>query len=333
MFQSDPAYKDDSRWVINRGKFVPAYLKLYETDRSVFQQRVEAGLEQLKSCDVCPRYCYVDRMNDEHGKCRTGRYAYVSSAFPHFGEEDCLRGWNGSGTIFFSFCNLKCVFCQNHDISWAGAGKQVNASELADMMIRLQEQGCHNINFVTPEHVVPQVMEAIPPAIEKGLRLPIVYNTSGFDSLHSLKLMEDIVDIYMPDFKFWDPDLSKFYMTESTYPEVTRNAIREMHRQVGDLKLDEQGLALRGLLVRHLVMPNKVTGSEQIFRFLAEEISPDTYINIMDQYFPDAKVVEKPDKYGDINRRITGLEYRQAKQAAKQAGLHRIDERRQLYAF
>jgi len=327
MFSTQPDYLTDSKWRISRKDFEPAYLKLYESNPSVFRERIEEGLSVLENCDVCPRNCHVNRIKDEHGKCRTGRHAWVGSYFPHFGEEDCLRGWNGSGTIFFSFCNLKCVFCQNHELSWAGAGKQVTADEISDMMIELQDRGCHNINFVTPEHVVPQVLEAIPPAIEKGLRLPIVYNTSAYDSIHSLKLMDGIVDIYMPDFKFWDADLSKFYMTESTYPEVARAAVKEMYRQVGDLKFDKDGLALRGLIVRHLVMPNRVAGAEEIFRFLAEEISPHTYVNIMDQYYPDAQVVNKPGRYKDIERRITNGEFREAKDAARDAGLYRIDQR------
>lgn len=327
MFSSRPDYLNEPRWRLPRKKFVPAYLKLYETDRAVFRERIDEGLKVLEDCTVCPRDCHVNRMNDEHGKCRTGRLAWVGSYFPHFGEEDCLRGWNGSGTIFFSFCNLKCVFCQNHELSWDGAGRQVTAEEISDMMLELQRKGCHNINFVTPEHVVPQVLEAIPPAIEKGLKLPIVYNTSAYDSIHSLKLMEGIVDIYMPDFKFWDPGLSKFYMTESTYPEVARQAVKEMYRQVGDLKFDEDGLALRGLIVRHLVMPNRVAGAEEIFRFLSHEISPDTYVTLMDQYIPDAQVTRKPGRYPEISRKITGEEFREARVAAHKAGLHRFDMR------
>jgi putative pyruvate formate lyase activating enzyme len=328
MFQQAPEYIKSERWQLSkRDEFVPAYLKLYETDRSVFSERIEEGLELLKSCEVCPRDCHVDRINDEHGICRTGRHAYVGSYCPHFGEEEWLGGWNGSGTIFFAFCNLKCVFCQNHELSWEGAGQTVSPDQLSDLMIELQENGCHNINFVTPEHVVPQVLEAIPPAIEKGLHLPIVYNTSAFDSLHSLKLMEDIADIYMPDFKFWDPDLSRFYTTERTYPEVARNVIKEMYRQVGDLKFDENGLALRGLIVRHLVMPNQTGGCEDIFRFLADEISEHTYVTVMDQYRPDAQVTRKPGRYEKINRQTNRLEFREAKQAAKEAGLYRLDER------
>lgn len=327
MYANRPEYLKDERWRIERKKFTPAYLRLYEENRSTIRERIEEGLRVLEDCTVCPRDCHVNRIEDEHGKCRTGRNDWVSSYFPHFGEEDCLRGWNGSGTIFFSFCNLKCVFCQNHEISWAGAGRQVTAEEICDMMLSLQNRGCHNINFVTPEHVVPQVLEAILPAIEKGLRLPIVYNTSGYDSLHSLKLMDGIVDIYMPDFKFWDPELSRFYTTESTYPEVARLAVKEMQRQVGVLKFDEDGLAVRGLMIRHLVMPNRVAGSKEIFRFLADDISPDTFINIMDQYSPDAQVLRKPERYPDIARRITASEFREAHQLARNAGLHRFDER------
>lgn len=327
MFDTKPEYLSDPRWQLSRSDFTPAYLRLYEKNPNIFRERIDEGFSVLQDCTVCPRDCRVNRLEDEPGKCRTGRNAWVSSYFPHFGEEDCLRGWNGSGTIFFSFCNLKCVFCQNHEISWQGAGTEATADDIAGMMLSLQDRGCHNINFVTPEHVVPQVLEALLPAIERGLRLPIVYNTSGYDSLHSLKLMEDIVDIYMPDFKFWDPENSHFYMTESSYPEVTRSAIREMHRQVGDLKFDRDGLALRGLMVRHLVMPNGVAGEEEIFRFLAGEISRDTYINIMDQYHPDGQVLRKPDRYRDISRRITGDELKQVRNVAVDVGLHRLDER------
>ncbi|MDR8391403.1 radical SAM protein [Aliifodinibius sp. S!AR15-10] len=327
MLQQAPEYIRDPRWRLTRDDFTPAYLKLYEADRSAFKERIEEGLQQLRNCRVCPRDCEVDRINDEHGKCRTGRWPYVGSYFPHFGEEDCLRGWNGSGTIFFSFCNLKCVFCQNHELSWEGAGEAVTPDELSDMMIELQERGCHNINFVTPEHVVPQLLEALPPAIEKGLRLPIVYNTSAFDSMHSLELMENIVDIYMPDFKFWDPDLSRYYTTERSYPEVARAVIKEMYRQVGDLMLDDDGLALRGLIVRHLVMPNGTGGAEDIFRFLAEDISEDTYVTVMDQYRPDAQVQRKPERYDKISRPTNRQEFREARQAARDAGLHRLDER------
>jgi putative pyruvate formate lyase activating enzyme len=316
-----------SPWIRARRDFTPAYLQLYEKDKLIFDERAEEALRALVSCEVCPRDCHINRLEDKHGVCRTGRYAYVGSAFPHFGEEDCLRGRRGSGTIFFSFCNLKCVFCQNFDFSWRGHGQTVTFRELAQIMLSLQKQGCHNINFVTPEHVVPQIMEAIPLAIEAGLRLPIVYNTSAYDSMHSLRLMEDIVDIYMPDFKFWDPKLSRLYMAAENYPDAARAAIKEMHRQVGPLTFDEEGIALCGVLLRHLVMPNRVAGTREIFRFIAREVSKDTFVNIMGQYHPAGKVLEKPDRYPAINRAVSSGEYFEAVKTARQEGLYRFDER------
>ncbi|MBI2486722.1 MAG: radical SAM protein [Deltaproteobacteria bacterium] len=294
----------------------------------MFEEKVERAIQVLEKCEVCPRNCHINRLENRTAVCRTGRFAYVASAFPHFGEEDCLRGWSGSGTIFFSFCNLKCVFCQNFDISWEGNGQVLTASELAKVMIYLQESGCHNINFVTPEHVVPQIMEAIPIAIDMGLRLPIVYNTSAYDSFHSLEIMNGIVDIYMPDLKFWDRELSFFYMAARDYPDVAQAAIKEMHRQVGPLKFDENGLALRGILVRHLVMPNRVAGAREIFRFIANDISRDTYINIMDQYRPEGRVLKLPEKYKDINRSTNCVEYEEALKLAREEGLYRFDVRR-----
>lgn len=311
-------------FTIAQRDFEPAYMALYR--RGQLQARAEAALERLESCHVCPRDCGVNRLADESSVCRTGRYARVASFFPHFGEEDCLRGWRGSGTIFFAWCNLRCVFCQNFDISHREAGTAVRPGELATMMLTLQDKGCHNINFVTPEHVVPQVIEALPIAIERGLRLPIVYNTSAYDSLDSLNLLDGIVDIYMPDFKVWDPELSHRYLKASDYPETARRAVKEMHRQVGVLVMDEQGLAKRGVLVRHLIMPGNIAGTREIMRFLAEEVSPDTYVNIMDQYYPAGKVGR--DFYPEINRRITDDEYREAVQVAREAGLWRFDERR-----
>ncbi|MEE8277189.1 MAG: radical SAM protein, partial [Thermoanaerobaculia bacterium] len=228
-----------------RRSFEPAYLETYESGK--LKEKVEQGLEALRSCRVCPRDCDVDRLKDERAVCRTGRYARVASAFPHFGEEDCLRGWRGSGTIFFSYCNLRCVFCQNFDLSWEGEGEEMGAREIAALMLSLQERGCHNINFVTPEHVVPQVLEAIYEAVGRGLRLPIVYNTSAYDSLHSLELLDGVVDVYMPDFKFWGGATTKRLVLAENYPERARETIPEMQLQVGDLVFDEDGLALRGL--------------------------------------------------------------------------------------
>ena len=488
-------------FIIRSQDFEPAYLRLYRSGE--LQRRVRAALESLSSCRVCPRDCRADRLAGKTAACQTGRYARVSSYFPHGGEEDCLRGWRGSGTIFFSWCNLRCVFCchpdtfvstnqgamriadlfelgkseqalngghvrfedrsvrvvtregklakvakifrhpfsgdlirikpfncppllltsnhkvfaisrhipgqvekvpaaeltrdhyllvpkrviagtdqvnslicqrhsrwseveqwylvpihkieripyngpvfnlevddadhsylasfvavsncQNYDVSQIGHGEETRPERLAEMMLELQALGCHNINFVTPEHVVPQILEALPGAIEGGLRLPIVYNTSAYDSLESLHDMDGVVDIYMPDFKIWDARLALKYLRAKDYPEAARRAIKEMHRQVGELKMDEHGLARRGVLVRHLVMPDGIAGTRDVMRFLAREISPHTYVNIMAQYYPAGKVTA--DQFGEINRRITRQEHTNAVAAAKEAGLHRFDER------
>ena len=307
--------------------FEPAYMQMYR--RGELGERVEQALRELEDCCACPRNCHINRLQDEKRVCNTGRHAIVSSAFPHFGEENCLRGWNGSGTIFFGLCNLRCVFCQNWDISQQYSGRECNAEEIADLMLLLQERGCHNINFVTPEHVAPQVIEAIAAAIPRGLRLPIVYNTSAYDALASLKLMEGLVDIYMPDFKFWDRESARRYAKAKDYPERAREAIREMHRQVGVLKLGSDGLARRGVLVRHLVMPEQTDEAAQIFNWLAAELSPDTYVNIMDQYRPQFQVGDSDTKgkYTDINRTPSSAEMQAAREAAYHAGLFRLDER------
>jgi putative pyruvate formate lyase activating enzyme len=303
----------------------PAYLVL---DRGELRRRVDEALGALERCRVCPRDCDVNRLANETALCRAGRRARVSSYFAHFGEEDCLRGWKGSGTIFFGWCNLRCVFCQNWETSQEGAGDEVSPRELAAMMLELQAEGCHNINWVTPEHVVPQILEALPYAIEGGLHLPIVYNTSGYDSLHSLQLMDGIVDIYMPDFKYWDTHLAARHLKAKDYPEVARRTVREMHRQVGPLMFDDDGLAQRGLLVRHLVMPDALEDAAAIYRWLATEISPDTYVNVMDQYRPEGSVLRSPDKYPELGRTLNQGEHEAALEAARGAGLRRIDVRR-----
>jgi putative pyruvate formate lyase activating enzyme len=310
--------------LLDSRSFEPAYLALHRS--GALRQRAEAALERLSHCLVCPRDCGVDRMAGKTAACHTGRYAQVASYSPHFGEEDCLRGWRGSGTIFFSMCNLRCVFCQNYDISQANRAPETPPPRLAAMMLELQDMGCHNINFVTPEHVVPQILEALPIAVEGGLRIPIVYNTSAYDSLDSLSLLDGIVDIYMPDFKFWSPALSLRYVKAKDYAEAARRAIGEMHHQVGPLKLDENGLAKRGVLLRHLVMPGEIAGTEAIMRFLADEVSPDTYVNLMDQYYPAGRVLG--GEFGEINRRTTGAEFECAVEAARAAGLWRFDQRR-----
>jgi len=242
------------------------------------------------------------------------------------GEENCLRGWNGSGTLFFAHCNLKCVFCQNFDISQTySPGQRGSApSTIADRMLNLQAKGCHNINFVTPEHVVPQVLEAVTEAIQKGLSLPIVYNTSAYDALDSLILMEDIVDIYMPDFKFWTKKSAKTYLKAGDYPDRARQAIAEMFRQVGDLQIDENGIAQRGMLIRHLVMPGLLDETRAILEWIATTLGPDTYVNLMDQYHPAWKV--STNHYQEINRRLTTREFREAYNMAMDLGL-RLDKR------
>ncbi|HEY57397.1 MAG TPA: radical SAM protein [Anaerolineae bacterium] len=300
--------------------FEPAYLRLYRSGE--LQRRAARAQEALAACRLCPRACGVNRLADERGVCRTGRRAVVSSAFPHFGEEDCLRGWRGSGTLFFAWCNLRCVFCQNEEISHRGQGREVTAEELAALMLALQEEGVHNLNLVTPEHVVPQILEALVLAVEQGLRLPIVYNTSAYDGLESLRLLDGVVDIYMPDFKVWSTQAARRYLKAPDYPQVARQALREMHRQVGDLQLDEHGLAKRGLLVRHLVMPGLLEETRAIMRFLASEISPDTCVNLMAQYYPAGEV--SAGRYAEINRRITPEEFRQAVAWAKAQGLWRF---------
>ena len=275
------------------------------TRRGELEARAGIALEELADCCACPRNCHVNRLKDKELICRTGRHAIVSSAFAHFGEEDCLRGRNGSGTLFFGGCNLRCVFCQNWDISQEAAGKASTAEHIASLMLALQEQGCHNINLVTPEHVAPQVIEALAIAIPAGLRLPVVYNTSAYDALSSLRLLDGLIDIYMPDFKFWTRESARRLVKAKDYPDRAREAILEMHRQVGDLRFASDGLARRGLLVRYLVMPGQQEEASAIFRWLADHVSPDTYVNIMGQYRPEFQVrgrgvKSRPDKYSDI---------------------------------
>jgi putative pyruvate formate lyase activating enzyme len=303
-------------------EFEPGYVRLHRKGR--LRPRVERAVAGLAECRVCPRDCGIDRLADERAVCKTGRWARVASAFPHMGEENCLRGWRGSGTVFFCGCNLRCVFCQNFDTSQGTAGYETDPLELVGLMLELQERGCHNINWVTPEHVVPQALEGLLIAAEAGLRLPIVYNTSAYDSLESLRLLDGIVDIYMPDFKMWDEELALRYLKARDYPPVARAALREMHRQVGALEIDERGLARRGVLVRHLIMPGLVEDSAAIMDFLAE-LSPDTYVNVMTQYYPAGKVTA--ERYGELNRPVRHDEYQQVMDAARDAGLWRFDRR------
>lgn len=320
------SHRVDRRFILQA--FEPAYISLSVEE---LQRRVDAGQRELEDCCACPRNCHVNRMADQRKICNTGRYARVASAFPHLGEEDCLRGWGGSGTIFFSLCNLQCVFCQNWDLSQNPVGNELPPQRIADLMLDLQQRGCHNINFVTPEHVVPQVLEAIAAAVPRGLRLPIVYNTSGYDSVDSLKLLDGIVDIYMPDFKFWNRETAKRLARAPDYPQRAREAIQEMHRQVGPLKFSANGLACRGVLVRHLVMPGQTDEAAAIFGWLSHKVSSDTYVNLMGQYHPEYQVGSVAShgekKYGEIDCRPQPRELMQAREAALDAGLWRLDER------
>jgi putative pyruvate formate lyase activating enzyme len=314
--------------------FEPVYLRLSPAELC---ERAELAVEELRDCRACPRDCRCNRLIDERRACHTGRHAIVSSAFPHLGEEDCLRGFRGSGTIFFGLCNLRCAFCQNWDISQVRAGRELTADELASLMLELQEQGCHNINFVTPEHVAPQVVEAIAAAVPQGLRLPIVYNTSAYDALSSLRQLDGLVDIYMPDFKFWKPETALRLARAKDYPERARDAIREMHRQVGSLRFGPDGLARRGVLVRHLVMPGQTDEAASIFEWIAREVSPDTYVNVMGQYRPEYQVgtlaANGTPRHLDIARRPTTVEMEAAYAAARREGLWRFDGRRPSLRF
>jgi putative pyruvate formate lyase activating enzyme len=301
-------------------KWEAAYLALYRSGE--LAQRVEQAYARLADCELCGQACHVDR-SVRTGACNTGTRALVSSFGPHLGEENPLRGWRGSGTIFFAWCNLKCAFCQNYDISQLGHGKETEPEEIAHMMLELEDQGCHNINFVSPSHVVPMILAAVEIAAARGLHVPLVYNTGGYDSMAALALLDGVIDIYMPDMKYADARTAQQYSKAKDYPTINQAAVKEMHRQVGDLVIDEHGLARRGLLVRHLVMPEGLAGTAEVARFLAQEISPDTYINVMPQYRPAYRAGELPP----LDRPLTRQEYEQAVKEVLAAGLYRLDER------
>jgi putative pyruvate formate lyase activating enzyme len=298
--------------------FSPAYLNLLENGELL--KRVRLGEMMLENCTYCGWACHVDRSTEAKGVCLTNGKARLSSYGPHLGEEKPLRGWRGSGTIFFSRCNLRCQYCQNAEISQSDSGNELEPGEIAEIMLELQSYGCHNINLVSPTHVIYPIIAAIAIAAQAGLRLPLVYNTGGYDSLEALQLLNGIIDIYMPDMKYANAQTALRYSKIPHYPETNQAAIREMHRQVGDLVLDENDLATRGLLVRHLVLPNQISGTEEIIHFLAQQISKDTYLNLMDQYHPAYLAAQYPK----INRRITLKEYQTAIDCAQQAGLHRL---------
>jgi len=279
----------------------------------------------MRACTLCPRQCRIDRLSQQQaGTCKTKDKAWVASFQAHFGEEAPLVGNQGSGTIFFTHCNLLCNFCQNFDISHEGIGQAVTDHQLADMMLALQQAGCHNINFVTPSHVVPQILSALAVACERGLRIPLVYNSGGYDCVETLQLLDQIIDIYMPDFKFWDASIAKMTCQAADYPKIAQAALQEMHRQVGDLVMNAQGIAQRGLLVRHLVMPEGLAGTLPVMQFIAEKISPNTYVNIMPQYRPCGDLTTTPQ----LQRAVMRSEFKQALEEAKQTGIVRLDEPR-----
>ncbi len=307
--------------------FIPAYLNIL--DNGELANRVSEAYEHLSICDVCAWECPVDRRAGKIGVCRTGELASVSSYGSHMGEEDPLRGWRGSGTIFFTRCNLRCQYCQNHDISQTDSGDEVEPDKIARMMLELQSLGCHNVNFVSPSHVVPQILAAVLIAAQAGLQIPLVYNTGGYDSLAMLRLLDGVIDIYMPDMKYSEPGAARRYSKIRNYPQVNQSAVKEMHRQVGDLQVDQKGVAQRGLLVRHLVLPEGIAGTEEIVRFLSDKISPHTYLNLMDQYHP----AYKSPSYPELNRRLTKQEYQSAVDSAQSAGLQRLDQRKSKFWF
>lgn len=305
--------KRDADWI-------PAYKKLEREGK--LGERVKQAYAYFENCQLCPRKCGVDRKKGVKGFCRAPLKPVIFSYHPHFGEEMSLVGGKGSGTIFFSNCNLRCIFCQNWPISHEGKGKEIQDEDLADTMLHLQKMGCHNINLVTPTHVIPNILNATQIALKKGLHIPLVYNTSGYERLEMLKILDGVVDIYLPDMKYMDADKAKKYSAgASDYPEVTKKAILEMHRQVGVLKLDNQGIALRGLIVRHLVMPNRVAGTEKFVKWVAESLPKSTYVNIMAQY----RVEYKAYDYPEIARGITPQEFLEAMESAEKFGLTNLD--------
>lgn len=294
------------------------YVALYRDGE--LARRADRAVEALAECRVCAQRCGPNRLAGELGVCRTGRLAVVASYGPHFGEEASLVGRHGSGTVFFAHCNLSCLFCQNHDISCEGVGAEVSAPELAEIMLKLQDQGCHNINLVSPSHVVPQILEALSRATAGGLHVPLVYNTGGFDALPTLRWLDGVVDIYMPDLKFADARVAQELAGARDYPAIAKAAVKEMHRQVGDLVV-EDGIARRGLIVRHLVLPAGLAGTGELMEFIAGDVSDNTYVNVMNQYHPAHRARRRPP----LDRRITAQEYAAAVEAARQAGLGRLD--------
>lgn len=294
-------------------------MALYESllENGELERRVAAAWEMLAACRLCPRQCGVDRTAGETGVCRAGLEPMVSSFNDHHGEEPPISGHHGSGTIFMTNCNLKCVFCQNYPISQLGNGAEVTCERLAEMCLALQQRGCHNINFVSPTHYMPQILKAIWIAARRGLHIPIVYNCGGYESLDALRLLEGVVDIYMPDIKYGTDEFSEKYSSAPDYATYNRAALREMYRQAGPLRMDENGVAERGLIIRHLVLPNGISRSEKAFEFIANELGTDVFMSIMQQYFPAHKAPAIPE----MSRRVSDEEYDAAVDAAHRCGL------------
>jgi len=297
--------------------YIPGYIELCKTGD--LKRRIEALNDILKECKLCPRECGVNRIEGEIGVCKSGADLMVSSVAPHFGEEPPLVGFHGSGTIFLTHCNLRCVFCQNYDISHIGRGHITTSSEMANYMLRLQKMGCHNINFVTPTHYLPQIVASLPEAIDSGLKVPLVFNCGGYESLEVIRLLQGIIDIYMPDVKYADGRVAKKYSMSPDYPDVIKKVLLEMYRQVGNLKTNQDGIVERGLLIRHLIIPENLAGTEALMEFIATDISKDSYVNIMAQYRP----MYRADEFPELNRKITVQEYQEAIAIAIRAGLHR----------
>ncbi len=298
--------------------YEPKYIETYKKGR--FKKIIEQFESDLKSCELCPRDCKINRNKEKSGTCKTGRYAKIASYGPHYGEESCLVGQNGSGTIFFSNCNLLCNFCQNFDISHEGNGYEVSKEKLAEIMLALQKRGCHNINFVTPSHVISQIVSALEIAISSGLNIPLIYNTSAYDKVGTLRLLEGIIDIYMPDFKFMNPKVAQITCNAENYPEIVKKALTEMYRQVGNLTFDNNGIATCGLLIRHLVMPSDFSTTSDVLEFIADEISKNSFVNIMSQYRPSGKAHEIPE----ISNSLKINDYNNAIKDARNMGLKNL---------
>jgi len=300
--------------------FSPAYLQLQKTGE--LAKRAKKTWDSMEACQLCPRKCKANRLSGKRGICGANNLLEVSSCNPHFGEEKPLVGTYGSGTIFFTHCSLQCLYCQNWDISQSGQGAVISIAELASIMLQLQGQGCHNINLVTPDHYLPHILKAIDIAATEGLHIPIVYNTGGWILPETLKLLDGIVDIYMPDFKYWDPEkANRFSPGSKSYPELCRNALLEMHRQVGVAQIGADGILYRGLLIRHLVLPNNVNGTKEIINWIAKYLPKDTYLNLMSQYHPAFQA----RSMNTINRRINKNEYLDAIKWANIAGLTHVE--------